>query len=365
MPTLFDMTAHYEASADFRFSSGARSRFESIARRHNERTWLLGKYGGRARLHSDVRGIGTATRVEVGRLSLKSGETCSRQVTDAFELFQEAEENRVASGPIDRILVAFRRAERKEHQRSQVHQAFVDVFDPQGCNFLLHNKHMLELGYCRRYQTLVEYLREDGLYHSVHRDRIESIQKHLQEQVGRYENYSFYLRPEAVGGGPPGVTFCYTGETPDRAVEIYLAAYVGETPEFVEPDRLLAERSNFVGLDDYERASRRFGSLWVLQGDVVRYLPATQVGGLYLFFDADLNPEVGRQLSWDELFRRQRACSRINLASRNSATYLDQLLEYLIEHGFVCRDTEFGLHPDFPGFIHVSFDQLGEHRRRA
>ena len=365
MPTLFDLTAHYEASADFRFSSGTRSRFASLARRHDDRTWLLGRYGGRARLHSDIHGIGTATRVEVGRLSLVRRTGPNSLVTDAFQLFQEAQESKVASGPIDRILVGFRQAEGKIEERSQVQQAFSDVFDPEGCNFLLHSRHLLELGYCRRYQILVQYLREDGLYHSDHRDRVELIQRHLQEQVGRYENHSFWLRPDRTGCDRPEVTFCYTGPTPDHAVEVYLQTYVDETPEYVEPKLFQARRSRYVSLDDYERASRRFGSLWVLQGDVVRHLPAAHVGGLYLFFDQHLQPEIARSFSWEELYQRQCRCPQINLATRNSATYLDLLLEHLVEHGFVCRGAGFTLHPDFLEFMHVSFDQLGEHRRRG
>ncbi len=93
------------------------------------------------------------------------------------------------------------------------------------------------------------------------------------------------LRPDRTGCDRPEVTFCYTGPTPDHAVEVYLQTYVGETPEYVEPKLFQARRSRYVSLDDYERASRRFGSLWVLQGDVVRHLPAAHVGGLFLFFD--------------------------------------------------------------------------------
>ena len=364
MPTLFDMTAYYEASADFRFSSGTRSRFASLAKRHNNHTWLLGRFGGRAKMHSDARGIGVGTRVEVGRLALGEWQH-QGQVKDVFELFQETQENAVASGPIDRILVGFRHAELKEQERSKVFQAFVDVFDPEGCTFLLHSKDLIELGYCRRYQTLVQFLREDGPYHSCYRDRVEIIRKHLQEQVGRYEDHSFFVRPEQISGERPRFTFCYTGQSPDRAVEVYLQAYLEESPEFVGPEAFNAERNRYVSLRDYERASRRFGSLWVLQGDVVRFLPARQVGGLYLFFDADGDPEVGRRLTWDQLFQRQRTCSRINVASRGSATYLDLLLERLVQHGFVGIDTHYYLHPEFLQFLHVSFDELGEHRRRG
>ena len=85
---------------------------------------------------------------------------------------------------------------------------------------------------------------------------------------------------------------------------------------------------------------------------------------LYLFFDPDLQPEPGRFLSWEELFERQRSSPYINRASRNSPTFLELVLEKLVHHGFVENGSGFHLNPDFLDFKHVSFDDLGEHRRR-
>ena len=44
-----------------------------MARKHGQSTWLLGSHGGKARMQTDIQGIGLATRLEVGRLSVRQG----------------------------------------------------------------------------------------------------------------------------------------------------------------------------------------------------------------------------------------------------------------------------------------------------
>jgi hypothetical protein len=363
MPRLFDMTAYYEPSAHFQASHRIRSNFDGLARDHYKSTWLIGKYGGKARMQTDIKGIGVATRVEIGRLALSTAGQ-QQKIHDAFELFQKTQEIELASGPIDRILVNFNKADRNATERGRIQQAYAEVFAEGGCNFLLLERDLLELGHCVEYQTLVEYMRQDGLYHSAYRDRLDKVQKHLQKEVGRYENFTFYVRPEAVEGDIPRLQFCYTGDHSDSKVEAFMEAYAEENPLFVSPEEFQARREEFVDLEDYERASRRFGGIWALQRDIVRFLPPACLGGLYLFFDQELQPELERSLSWVDLFARQRSSPYINRASRNSQTFLEIVLERLVRHGFVEEKEGFRLSPGFQNFKQVSFEQLGEHRRR-
>lgn len=364
MPTVFDITAHFEPSAHFQFSRKIRNDFERLAKKHARRTWMLGRYGGRAKMQTDIQGIGVATRVEVGRLAFRV-KSQQALVQSAFELFQESQEQDLASGKIDRILVHFSRADARPRERDHILRAFVAAFAGGECSFLCHDRDLLELGQCVVYQTLEQYLREDGLYHSAHRNRIEAVRRHLQQEVGRYENYKFYVRPQAVEQGIPRLDFCYTGAVPDRKVEAFMEGYTEERPLFVPPAEFQAQRGAFVELNDYERASRRFGGLWVLLHDIVRYLLPQQIGVLYLFFDECLRPELERFLTWEELFSRQRASPYINRASRNSQTFLEIVLEGLTHSRFVAASPAgFRLAPGFEGFKHVTFYQLGEHRKR-
>ncbi len=363
MPTIFDITAHFEPSAHFQFSRKIRNDFDRLARKHARHTWMLGRYGGRAKMQTDIQGIGVATRVEVGRLALRA----SRQpelIRSAFALFQESQEQSLASGKIDRILVFFDKAEARPRERDSIRRAFAAAFAAE-CSFLCHDRDLLELGQCVVYQTLEQYLREDGIYHSAHRARIEVVRRHLQQEVGRYENYKFYVRPQAMEQGIPRLDFCYTGAAPDKKVEAFMEGYTEEHPVFVPPADFQAQRAAFVELNDYERASRRFGGLWVLLHDIVRYLLPQQIGVLYLFFDERLRPELGRVFAWEELFARQRASPYISRASRNSQTFLEIVLEGLVRSRFATEAPEgFRLAPGFEDFKHVTFYQLGEYRKR-
>ena len=361
-PTLFDLLAHFEPQAHYQFSRRVRNDFENLAKKYYKSTWMLGSYGGKAHMQTDIRGIGVASRIEVGRLVLREG-MLQDLIENAFDLFREAQDRELASGKIDRILIRFNKSAERLKERDYISRAFSNAF-AQSCTFMNHDENLLELGHCVVYQTIVQYLREDGLYHSAHRNRIETVQRHLQQEVGRYENFKFYVRPTAVRQDIPQLDFCYTGEAPDKMVEAFMTGYTEENPQFIPSEVFAQERDKFVGLRDYERASRRYGGLWVLQQDIVRFLFPQQVSVLYLFFDGELQPEVERWLSWDELFLRQQISPFINRSSRNSQTYLEMILEGLVRNGFVEEQGDlFRLYSGFREFEHVSFYQLGDHRR--
>jgi hypothetical protein len=364
MPTVFDLIAHFEPSAHFQYSRKVRNEFASLARKHAKFTWMLGRYGGRAQMQTDIQGIGVATRVEVGRLAFRQSSQTAL-IQSAFHLFEASQELGLVSGRIDRILAHFSKADARPRERESIRRAFGAAFGDSDCSFLCHDLNLLEVGKCVVYQSLVQYLREDGLYHSAHRNRIEIVRRHLQQEVGRYENYKFYVRPQQMDREVPKLDFCYTGATPDRRVEAFMEGYTEEHPLFVAPAEFQAQRGDYVELNDYERASRRFGGLWVLLGDIVRYLQPQQIGVLYLFFDPELRPELSRPFSWDELFARQRHSPYINRASRNSQTFLEIVMESLVRNRFVTpRPEGFVLTAGFEDFKHVTFYQLGEYRKR-
>lgn len=298
-PTVFDIVTHYEPQAHYHFSRRLRNEFDVLAKKYYRSTWMLGSYGGKAHMQTDIRGIGVASCIEVGRLAMRLGKL-PELLENVFELFLEAQTRELASGDIARIQVSFSKAVERSWERDCVAGAFSRVFG-MDCSFMSHSENQLELGQCVAYQTIVQYLRENGLYHSAHRNRIETVQRHLHQEVGRYENHKFYVRPTAVDNGVPLLQFCYTGEAPDSMVEAFMIGYTDEKPEFVPLEGYRSERGRYVTLDDYERASRRYGGLWVLQQDLVRYLFPQQVGVVYLFCDADGWPEEDRWFSWEEL----------------------------------------------------------------
>jgi len=364
VPRVFDITAHFEPSAHFQYNRRIRNEFDHLAAEYSRSTFMLGSHGGKARLQTDVQGIGVATRLEIGRLVFREGRQLE-QIKSAFQLFQTAQERHLASGGIDRLLVKFSKADQRPRERNYIRQAFDSVFDEGDCSFLNREKDTLELGHCVIYQTVVQYLREDGLYHSVHRNRVDRVRRHLQQEVGRYESFKFYVRPQAVPGDVPHLDFCYTGAAADRRVEAFLEGYTDEKPVYVSAHEFRRDRARYVGLSDYEHASRRFGGLWVLQEDIVRYLFPQQVSLLYLFFDADLQPQLTQWFTWDELHLRQRGSRYIPMAMRQSQTYLETVLEGLVRSRFLrSEDDHFRLADGFERFMHVSFYQLGEFRKR-
>ncbi len=361
MPKVFDITVYYEPSAHFRFTRKIRNDFGELARLHAQSTWLLGSHGGKARMQTDIQGIGLATRLEVGCLSLREGSQL-QQLKSAFELSQAAGEQGLSSGKVERLLVRFPKAVMRPKERGQVRRAYSEIFDSPPCSFLALEPGLLELGHCSSYQSIVQFMREDGLFHSAHRDAIEIVLRHLHHEVGRYENHKFYVRPSAVVGSIPPIRFVYTGESRDRSIEAYIEGYTEIRPEFVVREEFQSERTAYIGLKDYERASRRFGGIWVLQGDLVRHLTPNQVGVLYLFFNADLQPEEGQYLSWEELHHRQGNSPHIGKSARLSPTFLDAVLEALLRDNFlVSSGNSFALYPEFVDFEHVSFYALGQY----
>jgi hypothetical protein len=360
LPKVFDITVHYEPSAHFRFTRKIRNDFDELARRHAQSTWLLGSHGGKARMQTDIQGIGLATRMEVGRLSLREG-TQRDLLCSAFKLCKAAGDQGLSSGKIERLLVRFPKAVLRERERVQVRSAYEEVFGGPSCSFLAIDPGQLELGHCVVYQSIVQFMREDGRFHSAHRDPIEALLRHLHQEVGRYENFKFYVLPHQVDGAIPTLEFVYTGEERDRSIEAYIEGYTEIRPTFVAPAAFQAGRGQYVGLKDYERASRRFGGISILQNDLVRHLSPNQVGVLYLFFNEQMQPEVGRYLNWDELHKRQGASQHIGKSARFSPTFLDAVLETLVRDQFlVASGNAFALFPGFPHFEHVSFYPLGQ-----
>jgi hypothetical protein len=296
----------------------------------------------------------------VGKLSLREGRQ-QLLLESAFALCKSASEQGLSSGGVERLLVRFPKALQRSKEREHVRSAFLEVFGATSCSFLAIDPDQLELGYCTTYQSIVQYLREDGLYHSKHRDLIEVLLRHLHQEVGRYENFKFHVRPQAVEGQNPAIRFCYTGAECDRSVEAYIEGYTEIRPHFVSGDEFQAEREQYIGLKDYERASRRFGGIWVRQDDLVRYLTRNQIAGLYLFFNGEMRPEEGRYLNWDELHARQGKSRVISKSARFSPTFLDSVLEALLADGFlVSSGDSFALYPGFADFEHVTFYCLGE-----
>jgi len=362
-PTIFDLAAYYEPSADFVLSRKTRDSFEQLADQYTRSTLLLGRFGGRPVMQTQVQGIGVATRLEVGRLALRPGGAATL-LQSALEMFAECEARSLTSGKVDVVHVFFHHADSRRGERDKISAAFRAVFGDV-CSFLAVDRDVLALGQCTEYQTLPEYISESGLFHSIHRNRVEKVQQHLQEEVGRYENHHFLVLPEAVAGDAPKITFCYTGAQPEKSVEIYVGEYTGEQLSFVPSDEIASEHGRYSNLEDYERASRRYGGLWVQQEDLVRFLDPQQLGTLYLFCDGEKKPEIGRLFDWGELAERQRQSSHISRAVQNSETFLHTTLIALVRKRFVIEDRgTFRLADRFADFTHVHFFNLGEARHR-
>ena len=85
------------------------------------------------------------------------------------------------------------------------------------------------------------------------------------------------------------------------------------------------------------------------------------MGVLYLFFNEEIQPEVGRYIGWDELQERQGKSKLISKSARQSHTFLDEVLETLVRDQFVLSSGDsFALYPGFSHFDHVSFYPLGQ-----
>jgi hypothetical protein len=364
-PTIFDIVAYFQPSSHFKYSRRVRKEFDEIAREYAKSTWLLGKYGGKARMQTDIAGIGVATKVEIGRLSLRADNRLNL-IQSAFELFRECEKRQLVSGGIERILVNFQRADERERDRQAIAKAYHASFPEEACCFLNRESNLLEIGQAVEYQTLTQYMREDGLYHSAHRTRVDALYRHLSQDVGRYENHRFFIRPQKVEGDIPLIDFCYTGDSASRTIEAFVEGYTDEQLVFVSPEQFQSQRSAFVQLKDYERASRRYGGLWILQDDIIRHLMRQQLSILYLFFDGSGEPAIDVDFSWDDLYQRQCSSIHIDRTTRNSPTFLDMMLEGLHQNKFIIEEKGiYRLASGFKEFKHVSFYDIGEFRKRS
>ena len=77
--------------------------------------------------------------------------------------------------------------------------------------------------------------------------------------------------------------------------------------------------------------------------------------------------KITDQESWDELFNRMCESLYVDRASRTSPTFLEMALEILVKKGFIVDEPEFGfrLNTEIVDFMHASFYELGEFRKRG
>ena len=362
-PITYDLTAHYEPRAGFAVSPGVRRGLRDLARRHSRFTLMTGRHSGRPTLHTDIKGISVGTRLEVSRFVLRR--SARRAVlAEALRLFHEASDLGVASGPVARLLVHFPRMLDRHPERQAAGEAYRDVFG-RDCCFLTTYDRFLELGQVVLHQTLLQHLAESGPYHSNHQPRVEAVRSELNKQAGQYENHRFFTRPIPSNGEVPGIEFCYSGEKTNRVVELAMSQKTEEQLVFVAPGEVNARPDDYVSLSDYERGSRRYGTLWVLQNDLVRPLDRQHAAALYLFLDDDLRPEMDTAFDWQQLYDRLQRCSYISRAQRQSPTYLDLMLHKLTRSGFLVEErSRYRLDDRFAGYQHVTFYSMGSFDKR-
>ena len=361
-PQTFDLIAYYEPRADFSLSVKVRRSLHELVQRHTRMTWMMGKHSGRPVMHTDIRGISIGTRIEVSRIVMRRHAQVNI-LSETFFLFVEAAERCISSGPIHRMTVHFSKARRSE-PRAAAKQAFQNVFGSDCC-FLARHKQPLEIGRAVVHQTLLEHLFESGAYNCIHQPRIEAVANEMQKSPGRYENHRFFVMPAARPGKLPRLQFCYSGRRPDRLAETAMRQKTEEHLAFVDAETLDEQSESYVSLSDYERASRRYGTLWVMQGDLIRALDRQRAAVLYLFLDEFNQEHPDRWYDWDRLYERQQQCPRINRASRNSSISLDISLGHLVESQCLLREKDrFTLHPAFTDFKHATFYALGQYNKR-
>ena len=362
-PLCFDLTAHYEPRAGFALSPRVRRGFAKLADRYRRPTFMAGRHSGQPVIQTDIKGIAVGTRIEISRLALRPGRQ-AQVIGEVFELFDEAAKEKVASGPIRRITLHFRRSAERSAPRAAAADAFTRVFGSDCC-FLTHKREELEIGRSVDHQALLEHLWESGPYHSCHQTRVEAVADELKSRAGRYENHRFFVEPQPRRGKVPTLRFLYTGGRRDALVEVAVAQRTEEHLIYVSRHELEDARTRYVTLNEYDRAARRFGTLWVMQGDLVQALDRQQASALYLFLDETSRLPVPGGLTWQELFERQKSCPRIGRASRNSPTFLEMSLYRLRKNGFVvAQGQRYRLHEDFKKFRHVTFYELGTYGKR-
>ena len=366
-PMSFDLTAHYEAKSGFSITPSLRRSLDELADRYSRLALMTGKHSGKPALHTDIRGISVGTRIEVSRLVFRPSAQ-ARVLAETFRLFVETAQRGVTSGPIRRIILNYRKADRWAQPRAAAKAAFAKVFGC-GCCFLstyhtLKHKH-IEIGRTVVHQTLLQHLWETGPYHSCHQASVEAVTNELQSQPGRYENHRFFVEPIARPGQLPKLRFCYSGNQSDILVETAMRRKTDVLLSFIDGGEVAARSSAFVSLSDYEQASRRFGKLWVMQDDLVRALERQRASVFFLFLDEVGHRPTNQWLTWQQLHERQKNCPHINRASRNSASFLDMSLEELVKSEFILRDKDrYALNPQFDRFQHVTFYELGLYDKR-
>ena len=136
-------------------------------------------------------------------------------------------------------------------------------------------------------------MREDGRFHSAHRDSIETLLRHLHQEVGRYENHKFYVLPrraEAV----PHIEFVYTGEERDRSIEAYVEGYTDIRPVFVDSDAFQAQREAYVGLKAYEKGqSALWGYFYTARGSRASSQPQSSRRAVLCSLTSRCSPKWG------------------------------------------------------------------------
>ena len=79
-------------------------------------------------------------------------------------------------------------------------------------------------------------MREDGRFHSAHRDSIETLLRHLHQEVGRYETTNFTFCP-VKGWRPFHISNLFILAKSEISIEAYVEGYTGIRPVFVDSIR--------------------------------------------------------------------------------------------------------------------------------
>ncbi|MAE61085.1 MAG: hypothetical protein CMJ49_06985 [Planctomycetaceae bacterium] len=362
-PQVYDLVAHYEPRADFALSAGIRTAVRQLAKRYTRATWMTGAHAGRPTMHTDMKGISVGTRIEISRLALRPKSRVAL-VADIFRLFIEAAEKGIASGPIERLAVRFPRAAKRAEARKPVREAFEEVFGSTCC-FYRVDPHSLLIGRAVIHQPVINHLREDGPYHSDHQPRVEKVQNELNRQPGRYEGYRYFVELLFTPGQHPEVTFCYSGEKPDRLIEVTMRQKTEEHLVFLPSREVEADPDRFVSLSDYDHGARRFGNVAFMQEGLIRWIDREWLPLVYLFMDDNFQPMMDQTYTWGELFKRQQHSDFAPRASRGSSTFLDLCIEQTTDRNLVVRDGKsYRLHPGFLEAQHVTYYQLGQYDKR-
>ena len=360
---VYDLACHYEPRSDFALSARIRHQIDHLAQRYSRPAWMTGAYSGRPTIHTDMKGIAIGTRIEISRLILRP-ELRRERVAEVFRMFAEAQERGISSGPISRMTVRYDHADLQVELRVPLQEAFEEVFGSTCC-FQFQFDNYLRIGRAVVHQGLIHHLREDGPYHSDHQPRVERVRNELHRAPGRYEGYRYFVEPLFTPGEHPEVNFCYSGEKPDRLIEVTLRQKADETLVFIPECEVATNQDRFISLTDYDLGARRFGRLWFMHEGMLRKFDREWLPLVYLFMDDDFQPMLDRSFSWEELFARQQKSSYVPLSSRSSSTFLDICIERLRDRNLILLEgRRYRLHPDFLEIEHVTYYEIGEYDKR-